>query len=386
MQHGRTTRREPAFPDGLAFVRPPVPALERVVARVEASYRRGQLTNGALVRELEETLAARLGVAHVVAVASCTAGLMLTFRALSPDGPVVLPSFTFSASAHAVAWVGARPRFVECDPTTFLADLDDAREHVDGAAGLLVTHVFGAPAAPDAWEKLAADAGIPLVFDAAHALGSRHRSVPIGGFGDAEVFSMSPTKPVVAGEGGIVATNRDDIAASLRIGRDYGNPGDYDTRFVGLNARLSELHAATALESLADLDEHLVARADLAGHYRRELEAVPGVHVQTLAADDDSTWKDFTIAVHADEFGCSRDDLVADLAAEGIDTRNYFDPPVHRQQAHAAAADRPLPVTDRVASEVVSLPLYPALAPADVARVASVIGEIGVRARHERGA
>ncbi len=188
---------------------------------------------------------------------------------------------------------------------------------------------------------------------------------------------MSPTKPVVAGEGGIVATNRKDIADVIRIGRDYGNPGDYDTRFVGLNARMSEFHAATALESLVDLDEHLATRVALADRYRDRLRDIAGIRVQVLAPDDDSTWKDFTIAVDASEFGHTRDELRAALRAEGIDTRCYFDPPVHRQQSHAASADRPLPVTDRVASEVVSLPLYPALAPEDIDRVASVIADVG---------
>ncbi len=298
----------------------------------------------------------------------------------------MLPSFTFSASAHAVAWVGARPRFIECDPSTFLADLDDGRGHIDGAGAILITHTFGAPAAPRDWEACAAEAGIPLVFDAAHALGSHHDGTPIGGFGDAEVFSMSPTKPVIAGEGGLVATNRDDIAEAVRIGRDYGNPGDYDTRFVGLNARMSEFHAATALESLAELDDHLVVRSMLAARYREQLVDVPGIRVQVLAPGDESTWKDFTVAVDAAEFGCTRDDLVVALRRQGVDTRCYFDPPVHRQQSHAASADRPLPITDRVASEVVSLPLYRDLAPTDLDRVVSVIADVGATASARSGA
>ena len=110
---------EPAFPDGLPFVRPAVPDLERVVARFAPSYERGMLTNGPVVRAFEEQAAARLGVPHVVAVSSCTAGLMLVLRVLAPKGPVVLPSFTFSASAHAIAWNGLEPRFVECDPFSF---------------------------------------------------------------------------------------------------------------------------------------------------------------------------------------------------------------------------------------------------------------------------
>ena len=375
-----------AFPDGLPFVRPPVPPLERVVARLEPSYERGMLTNGPLVRELEVEVATRLGVPHVVAVSSCTAGLMLAFRALAPDGPVVLPSFTFSASAHAVAWNGLTPRFVDCEPDTFQTDLDDAATRLDGAGGLMATHVFGAPCRPDVVEQMGADAGIPVVFDAAHGLGAFHGGRPIGGFGDAEVFSLTPTKLVVAGEGGLVATRRDDVAESLRIGRDYGNPGDYDTRFVGLNARMSELHAALALESLAELDAHLAIRRDLAAHYTRELAAIPGVRVQRIEDGDISTFKDFTIAVDPDEFGLSRDGLVVALRADGIDTRNYFDPPVHRQQAHAAAADRPLLVTERVATEVVSLPLYRSLTPADADRVVGVIAGVQAKASAVAGA
>lgn len=366
----------PAFPDGLPFVRPPVPPLARVMERLAPSYEAGMLTNGPLVRELEARVAERFGVRHVLAVSSCTSGLMLVIRALAPTGRVVLPSFTFSASAHAVAWNGLLPRFAECDPDSFQVDLADATAQLDGAGALMVTHIFGAPCRPDAVERVAADAGIPAIFDAAHGLGALHAGRAVGSFGAAEVFSLSPTKPVVAGEGGIVATSRDDVAESVRIGRDYGNPGDYDTRFVGLNARMSELHAAVALESLGELDEHLEIRVALADRYRDALGSVPGIRVQRVESGDTSTWKDFTIGVNPDEFGVSRDALVTALRADGIDTRNYFDPPAHRQQSHAGAVERPLPMTDRVASEVVSLPLYRSLAPADVDRIAAVIAGV----------
>jgi dTDP-4-amino-4,6-dideoxygalactose transaminase len=370
----------PAFPDGLPFVRPPVPPLARVVERLAPSYDRGILTNGPLARELEERAAERLGVPHVLAVASCTAGLMLAFRALAPSGRVVMPSFTFSASAHAVAWNGLAPRFADCEEDTFQVDLADAGPLLDGASALMVTHVFGAPCRPDDVERLAGAAGVPVVFDAAHGLGALHCGRPVGGFGDVEVFSLTPTKLVVAGEGGLVATRRDDVAEAIRIGRNYGDPGNYDTQFVGLNARLSELHAALALESLAELDEHLATRDELADRYVRALTAIPGIRVQRVEPGDRSTWKDFTIAVDTEAFGVTRDALVAALRADGIDTRNYFDPPVHRQRSHAAAADRPLPITERVATEVVSLPLYRSLSAADVDRVVAVIGAVHERA------
>jgi FlaA1/EpsC-like NDP-sugar epimerase/dTDP-4-amino-4,6-dideoxygalactose transaminase len=353
---------------GLPFARPARPPLDRVLQRVARSYESGQLTNGALVRELEERIADRLRVDHVVAVSSCTSGLMLVVQALveGRPGPVVLPSFTFSASAHAVAWNGRPPRFVECDPDTFQIDVAHAEAALDGASALMPTHVFGAPCNPEAVEELAASSGVPAVFDAAHALGATFRERPIGGFGDAEVFSLTPTKPMVAGEGGLVATHDADLAARVRLGRDYGNPGDYDTRFVGLNARMSEFHAAMALESLNLLDRTLARRRELALRYVAGLADVPGIRSQAVPLADLSTYKDFTIAVDADQFGIDRNQLVSVLAAQGVDTRNYFDPPVHRQQAYRADPPPCLPTTDAVSGGVVSLPIYPDLSVDDI--------------------
>lgn len=366
---------------GLPFARPARPALDRVVQRVEASYESGMLTNGRLVRELEERVADRLQVAHVVAVSSCTSGLMLVVQALVDGrrGPVVLPSFTFSASAHAVAWNGRAPRFVECDPHTFQIDVDAAAATLDGASAIMATHVFGAPCTPEAVESLASSAGLPLLFDAAHAIGASSHGRPIGGFGNAEVFSLTPTKPMVAGEGGLIATNDAALAERLRLGRDYGNPGDYDTQFVGLNARMSELHAAVALESLAMFDRTLERRREIACRYAAGLRDIPGIRVQAVPAAHLSTYKDFTVTIDADAFGIDRDQLVAVLAAQGIDTRNYFDPPVHRQHAYRGVETPELPVTDSVSRSVVSLPIYPDLSLADID---DVVGTIRLAHQH----
>lgn len=379
----------PAFPEGLPITRPAIPSLERVVRRLEKPFASGLLTNGANVRELEATAAERLGVAHVIAVSCCTAGLMLATRALcSPldgaaparGGVAVLPSFTFSASGHALAWNGLDLRFGECDADTFQADTPDLADRLDGASLLCATHIFGAPCDVEGLEAAAAAASVPLLFDAAHGFGATHAGRPVGGFGDVEVFSMSPTKVVVAGEGGLVATDRADVAESVRIGRDYGNPGDYDTRFVGLNARMSELHAAVALESLADLDENLALRQAVADRYRRGLAGVPGIRCQEIGSGDTSTYKDFTIAVDAAAFGTTRDRLRHALAADGIDSRCYFDPPLHRQQSYAHVKAGPLPRTEALASQVLSLPVYPSLTPGDVDRVAEVIAAVQANA------
>jgi dTDP-4-amino-4,6-dideoxygalactose transaminase len=368
---------EPAFPSGLAFVKPARPPLERVMERLRPSYDQGTLTNGHLVRELEEEVAARLGVPHVVAVSSCTAGLMLTLQALGRPGvPVLMPSFTFAATAHAAAWAGGIPRFAECGRDDFLLDVEDAAGRLEGSAALVATHVFGAPCHPERVEALATARSIPVVFDAAHALGAVRRGRPIGGFGAAEVFSLSPTKVVVAGEGGLVTTHDPGLAETVRTGRDYGNPGTYDTLFAGLNARLSELHAAVALESLRDLDEHLARRRHLVGVYNRALTAIPGVRAQYIGRDDESTYKDFTVVIDETMFGVDRDTLVAALRAEGIDTRRYFSPPVHRHEAYRHGPEVSLPRTDWLAARVVSLPLWRDLDEGAVEIVADVIAHV----------
>lgn len=364
----------PAFPDGLRFARPLTPPLDDIVARLRPSYESGALTNGPLVRELEEHLAQRLGVAHVVAVSSCTAGLLLTLQALEIAGGVVLPSFTFSATAHAVAWNGLQPLFAECDPWTLQLDPADAESRLveHGAGAILATHVFGAPAPVAALSDVARRHDVPLVFDAAHGLGMQHGGVPAGGFGVAEIFSMSPTKLVVAGEGGVVSTNDADLASTLVKGRDYGNGGDYNTQFAGLNARLSEFHAAMALASLEQLDDHVAARRAAATRYIDGLADVPGVRTPAVAADDVANYKDFTL-VFDDAFGLDRDAVAAALLVEGIQTRPYFWPPVHRHDAYAHLPSVDLPVTDHVAASVLSLPMFGDLRHDEIDRVVAAL-------------
>jgi dTDP-4-amino-4,6-dideoxygalactose transaminase len=348
----------PLINDPLPLVRPTVedvPGLARGLADVLAS---GMLTNGPTVRRLEDLAAERLGVEHVIAVASCTAGLMLVYQAIG-GGQVVLPSFTFAASAHAVVWAGGAPVFADVDEASMCLDPRDADRVLDGAVALSATHVYGRPCSVEALEEVAYRRGIPLVLDAAHAFGSTRRGRPVGGFGAAEVFSLSPTKVLVGGEGGLVATSDAGLAESVRLGRDYGNPGDYDCRFPGLNARMSELHATVALSSLAHLDQHLAQRNALVHVFKETVAGVPGLAYQQVDGTDQSTYKDLTLVIDPEAFGLTAQLLGRALKAEGIDSRHYYSPPVHRQKAYSdLARARDLPVTDRLASRVVTVPLF----------------------------
>ncbi|MDI2130182.1 DegT/DnrJ/EryC1/StrS family aminotransferase [Yinghuangia seranimata] len=362
-----------AFPEGLPLTRVEVPDREELTRRFDAVLDSGQLTNGTTVRELEEAAAEFLDVPHVVAVANCTSGLMLALQAFGVAGTrVVMPSFTFSATAHAAHWAGGTPVFAEIERDTLTLDPADAEAALaPGVGALMATHVYGTPCRVEELQKIADEAGVPLLYDAAHGLGSRRAGRPIGGFGSAEVFSLSPTKVVVAAEGGLVATHDEALAEAVRLGRGYGNPGDYDCVFPGLNARMSELHAALALVSLRSLPERIAHRTALVGAFASRVQGLPGLRLPALAPEDTSTWKDLTLILDAEAFGCGAVALADALKAEGIDSRRYFHPAVHRQKAYADLPEkRELPVTDEMAELVLTVPLWSHMDEATILKVA----------------
>jgi dTDP-4-amino-4,6-dideoxygalactose transaminase len=300
-------------------------------------------------------------------------------RAADLSGDVVLPSFTFAATAHAVAWNGLRPVFADIDRQTLtLSPRDVTRSAGVRTAAILATHLYGTPCDVETLAAQARAHGIRLFFDAAHAFGSRRRGIPVGGFGDAEVFSLSPTKVMVAAEGGLITTNDDILAERCRIGRDYGNPGNYDCLFVGLNARMSELHAAVALGSLEGLDARIDRRNQLAAAYLEALSSVPGIRFPEVTEGDRSTYKDFTILVEPEEAGVDADGLARALVAEGVETRRYYAPPVHAMQSyrHLNGTNGHLPVTDWAARRVLTLPLWSDMSEEQVDRVGAAIARI----------
>jgi dTDP-4-amino-4,6-dideoxygalactose transaminase len=365
----------PAFRKLLPMVDPEGVPGDKFLEEVRGILASKQLTNGAYVRKFEEAAAEYLTVAQCVAVSSCTAGLLLVLKALDLRGELILPSFTFHATAHAVVWNGLTPVFADCDVKTFCVAARAVRAQVSSrTAAILAVHLFGNPATVEELEEIAAELQIPLIFDAAHAFGSSVGGKRIGGFGTAEVFSFSPTKLVVAGEGGLVATRDAGLAERLRAARNYGDAGNYDPEILGVNARMSEINAAMALHGLAGLEARIERRNEIRRRYERNLRDVAGLGFQEVSEGGRSTFKDFSVIVDEREFGHSRDWLVELLHRENIGARRYFSPPVHRQKLYRALWDgRPLPVTDMVSDGVVSLPIYSSLTDESVDKVSEVI-------------
>jgi dTDP-4-amino-4,6-dideoxygalactose transaminase len=356
---------EPSFSPPLPMARPRLPSPNDVLPTIEKIISTGQLTKGSELAGFEEESAAYVGVSNAIGVSSCTSGLMLCLQALRrrhsglSKPKIAVPSFTFLASITALVWAGFEPVFVEVDPNSMnicLEDLEQVLKTHDVAA-VLAVHCFGNPVPLAEIEAICNSAGVRLMFDAAHGFGSIHRDRKVGRGGWCQVFSLTPTKMVVAGEGGIVCTDDAELAEELRVGREYGNDGSYDTVFSGLNARLSEMHSCLARASLAMLEEVVAHRNEVALAMREELSKIPGLGFQEITPESRTTYKDFTVVVDPEKFGIGRDRLVEALMAEGIPTRKYFSPPCHQHQAFKVFSQRPLPRTEMLAESCLSLPL-----------------------------
>lgn len=343
----------------------------------------GQVTSNTVVSDFEGEVASFLGVSEVVAVSSCTSGLILTMQLLGlRDVEVLMPTFTFAATAHAAYWNRCSIVFVDSDPRTFNVSVDDlVRKISKRTAGILVTHVFGNPCEMDLIEQVAREHNLKLICDAAHGFGTSFEGKRIGGFGDAEIFSCSPTKILTTLEGGLISTKNRELAQELRAARNYGVSLDYTCDIPGLNARMTEIGAALGREILKDIEEVFNNRNKYARLYRRLLGAVPGLGFQWVTPKAVHGFKDFAVLVNPSQFGIGRDLLALALEKEGIATKKYFSPLVHQLAAYRNSRSEDLPNAERLSSQVICLPLFSYMREETIERICKAV----MRIHHQAG-
>lgn len=373
---------QPAFDRLVPMVRPVLPGFDDLQAGFQEILSTGMVTKGPYMRAFEEAVAGHLGVKHAIAVSSCTSGLILTHKGLGLTGEVIVPSFTFMATVASLIWNNLRPVFVDADPET--TNLDPAKVEAaitPDTSAILAVHNFGTPAEIDALQAIATRHGLKLIFDAAHGFGALYQGRPVGGQGDAQVFSLSPTKLLISGEGGIVSTNDDALAEKIRIGREYGNDGKYDTAFAGLNARMPELSALLGLHSLNNLEHAAQSRNETVSVLHEVLGCLPGVKFQQVRSGNRSSYREFSIMIEESQFNLSRDDLALALAQENIDTRKYYDPPTHRQTAYRPFYHgQPLPVTEWLSANSLSFPMWTDMPTETALRIGEAVQRIQAHA------
>jgi len=380
-RHARDLARlggPPAFEQPRHVGRPHLGDRKALFRRLEEILDRRWLTNnGQCVQALEARVAEYLGVRHCVAVVNGTTALQVTARALGLAGEVIMPAFTFVATAHALAWMGLRPVFCDIDPRTHTLDPAEAERLITPAtSAILGVHLWGQPCHVEALETLAARRGLPLIFDAAHAFGAGTGGRVIGGFGDAEVFSFHATKVLTTLEGGAVTTDDPVLADRLRLARNFGFTGLDRVEALGVNGKMNEFSAAMGLTSFESLARFIDANRRTWQAYREGLAGLPGIHPVAPDRSTPANYQYVVLEVDAGEAGLDRDALIDVLHAENVLARRYFWPGCHRMAPYRDAAGhepRPLPRTARVAERVLVLPTGETVGPAGARTISNII-------------
>jgi dTDP-4-amino-4,6-dideoxygalactose transaminase len=349
---------EPAFQRPLHVGRPHLGSRDAFIQRVDAIFDRAWLTNGGpFEEEFEQRLAAFLGVRHAVTMCNATIALTVLVRALGLQGEVLLPAFTFVATAHALEWQGLRPVFCDIDPATHNIDPRSVERLISPRTSAIVgVHVWGRPCPVAALTALARRHNLALVFDAAHAFGATLDQRPLGGSGIAEVFSFHATKLVNAFEGGAVTTNDDSLAAALRVMRNFGFIGYDQVDRLGTNAKLTEAASAMGLTSLESVDDFIAINRKQYRAYRDRLAAIPGLKIVEYDERERCNYQYVPVEIDSNLTGLSRDELQKTLIAENVLARRYFYPGCHRMPPYVDRLHADIPVTDRLTSRILCLP------------------------------
>lgn len=349
----------PAFGEALHVGRPNLGDKAAFLGYAEQIYDSRWLTNnGPLVRRFESEVAALHGVRNCVAMCNGTLALEIAIRALGLQGEVIVPSWTFIATAHALAWQEIVPVFADIDPHTHHLDIDAVRRMITPrTTGIIGVHLWGRPAPVESLQALADEFGLQLMFDAAHAFGCSHGDRRIGGFGRCEVLSFHATKIFNTLEGGAVLTNDDELAEVMRLMRNFGFQGVDNVIHPGTNGKLSEINAAMGLVNLAELPRFIAANRMRFESYARMLDGVAGI---SLLRYDESNRPNFQYVVAEVDAGATMRDRILDaLRAENILARRYFWPGCHGMKPYKDLyphARLLLPQTEAVASRVLVLP------------------------------
>ena len=370
----------PAFDEPLHVGRPNIGNRETFMRLVEEMFDRCWLSNnGPLVQQFEQRVADYLGVKHCVAMCNGTIALEIAIRALGMEGEVIVPSYTFIATAHALHWQGITPVFADIDLQTHNLDPAAVRRMITPrTTGIIGVHLWGKGAPVQALQEIADEHGLQLMFDAAHAFGCSFGGKMIGSFGRAEVLSFHATKFFNTFEGGAVVTNDDALAEAVRLMRNFGFAGFDNVIHPGTNGKMVEVCAAMGLVNLDYIDTVIDANRRNYHAYCQALSSLPGLKMIAFDEAERNNYQ-YVILEVGEGSAVSRDQLVAALHAENILARKYFWPGCHRMKPYSDLyphAGMVLPNTTLIADRVIVLPTGTALGADEVDVIAAIIRQV----------
>lgn len=369
----------PAFKEPLHVGKPNIGNRESFKRYVDDIFDLGWLTNnGSMVQELEQRIADYHGVKHCVAMCNGTIALEIAIRALKLEGEVIIPSYTFIATAHALHWQAITPIFADIDPATHNLDPDSVRSMITPrTTGILGVHLWGRIARVKELQAIADEYGLKLMFDAAHAFGCSYKGAMVGSFGSCEVLSFHATKFFNTFEGGAVLTNDDELAEAMRLMRNFGFSGRDNVIHPGTNGKMIEVVAAMGLVNFGAIDSVLKSNRRNCQVYREGLFNLPGI---SLLAYDESEQNNsqYIVMLVGEDCPATRDQIIEVLHAENVLARRYFWPGCHNMKPYRDLfphAGLLLPNTQQVAGRVVVLPTGNSI---DVEKIKLIISVIKV--------
>jgi len=352
---------------------------EKVIEDVADVLRSGYPRQGPRTAEFEERFRDRVGARFAYAVSSGTAALHVPYLSLlKPGDEVIVPAFTFFATASTVFHALGKPVFCDVDPGTFLIDPEDVKEKITGKTRAVApVHLFGGVADMDALGDLAEDHGLFVVNDSAQAHGSEYKGRDIGSFDTVNCYSFYPTKSMTTGEGGMVTTNDAELDRLGRLIRSHGDDGRYHHVLVGLNYRFTDVAAAIGLNELSNLDGYLKKRRYCGEVLRKGIGKMEGLHPQEIVEGVNHSYSYFTLVMDPEEFKCTRDQFLEALRAENIDCAVHYPMPLTKQPAITdLMVPEECPVSDSLSESIFSLPMHPGLSDGDLDCVLEGVGKV----------
>jgi perosamine synthetase len=338
---------------------------------VDRVMRTGMLAQGPEVAAFEAEFSEQVvNDYHCIAVNSGTSALHLSLLAagIGPGDEVIVPSFTFAATANSVAMTGATPVFADIEPDYFCLDPEAVMAAITPrTAAVMPVHLYGHPAAVDRIQNICQEHGLLMLEDAAQAHAAALHGRPVGTWGSAGALSFYPTKNMTSGEGGMVVTADANLAQRVRLLRNQGQERRYENEIIGLNNRMTDLHAAIGRVQLTRLTEWTATRQENAKHFDAQLE---GVVTPPVAPGATHVYHQYTIRVP----GHDRDQFQAGLTKRGVGSGVYYPIPNHRLPAFNGTLD--LPVTERAARECLSIPVHPSLTTADLDQIVTAVNDV----------
>lgn len=371
----------PAFSEKLHVGRPNIPDKQKLLERISGIIDKGWLTNnGPLVQEFEQKVADAVGAKHCIAMCNGTIALEITIRALEMTGEVIIPSATFIATAHSLQWQEITPIFCDIDEITHNIDPHQIEKMITPrTTGIIGVHLWGRPCPIDQLAEVAKMHGLTLIFDAAHAFGCSYKGKMIGNFGDAEIFSFHATKFINTFEGGAVVTNNNELAAKIRLMKNFGFAGYDNVIYIGTNGKMSEVSAAMGLTSLENMEAIIAKNRQNYTTYKKNLANVPGIELIPYDQKENANYQYIIAEIDETKTIVSRTQIVDILHAENIIARRYFFPGCHQMEPYRSYfphAGLMLGITKKILSRVISLPNGITITDEDIEKICSILAGI----------